>query len=264
MCSTRARRTPSRSCSLLMHNMPSQPLGLPLWPLGRTALLVTPLGVGCAPLGNMPEIFGYAVTKEQALTTLRAVFGGAISYLDTAASYGDGESERRIGMAIRQQGGLCAWRQGRSRPVEWRLQRRTDSSLTSTQPPSARGGILVQGLEAYAHYAYREASSQTGEHTGACPHCKAGTNRYHIWTEPGASGRPPWRYWCRSCRASGVIGASPHDHAPAPERHLVALPRPADPCAAHIPFYRQLYELTALWAHGWLCAKALSSPYLLP
>src|SRR6185436_10141844 len=31
-----------------------------------------------------------------------------------------------------------------------------------------------------------------------------------------------------------------------------ALPRPVDPCATHIPFYRQLYELTALWAHGWL------------
>jgi hypothetical protein len=34
----------------------------------------------------------------------------------------------------------------------------------------------------------------------------------------------------------------------------------AAPCAAHIPFYRQLYELTALWAHGWLMDPANPDP----
>jgi len=106
----------------------------------------------------------------------------------------------------------------------------------------------------------RLVNRRTGEHTGACPQCQAGTNRYHIWTEPGAGGRPPWRYWCRHCGASGVIGAASHDYAPTPERPISSLPRPATPCSSHIPSYRQLYELTALWAHGWLMDAANPDP----
>jgi D-threo-aldose 1-dehydrogenase len=74
--------------------------------LGTTGLRVTPLSVGCAPLGNMPETFTYEVTEEQALATIRAIFTGPINFLDTAASYGEGESERRLGMVIRELGGL--------------------------------------------------------------------------------------------------------------------------------------------------------------
>lgn len=77
-------------------------------PFGPTGLRVTPLCVGCAPLGDMPETFAYAVAQDQALATLRAVFASPINFLDTAASYGDGESERRIGLALRAQGGLPA------------------------------------------------------------------------------------------------------------------------------------------------------------
>jgi D-threo-aldose 1-dehydrogenase len=77
-------------------------------PLGRTELMVTPLCVGCAPLGDMPETFGYAVPTERALETLRAAFVGPITFSDTAAIYGDGESERRIGMVLREIGGLPA------------------------------------------------------------------------------------------------------------------------------------------------------------
>lgn len=98
----------------------------------------------------------------------------------------------------------------------------------------------------------RLINRRSGEYTGACPHCQAGTNRYHVWTKPGAGERPAWRYWCRSCGASGVFGAASHDRAPAPAQHQVSLPCPVEPCPAHIPFYRQLYELTALWAHSWL------------
>lgn len=76
--------------------------------LGRTGLEVTPLCIGCSSLGNMPETFGYAVAEEQALVTLRALFDSSINFLDTAASYGDGESERRLGMIIREYGGLPA------------------------------------------------------------------------------------------------------------------------------------------------------------
>src|SRR5215212_1438554 len=132
-------------------------------------------------------------------------------------------------------------------------------------PPIAMGAprrdvMDVESSTTHLLHGMRLVNRRTGEHTGPCPHCQTGTNRYHVWTEAGAGDRPPWRYWCRSCGASGVIGTASHDHAPAPERHLVALPRPADPCAAHIPFYRQLYELTALWAHGWLMDAANPDP----
>src|SRR5436853_1364800 len=75
-------------------------------PLGSTGLQVTPICIGAAPLGNMPETFAYEVPEERALTTVRAFFASPLNFLDTAASYGDGESERRIGIVLRQLGGL--------------------------------------------------------------------------------------------------------------------------------------------------------------
>jgi D-threo-aldose 1-dehydrogenase len=56
----------------------------------------------------MPETFAYSVSEASALATLRAAFAGPINFIDTAAAYGDGESERRIGLALRELGGLPA------------------------------------------------------------------------------------------------------------------------------------------------------------
>ena len=74
--------------------------------LGSTGLSVSPLCIGCAPLGDMPETFEYGVDEERAFRTLEAVFRSPINFLDTAASYGDGESERRIGKVLERMGGL--------------------------------------------------------------------------------------------------------------------------------------------------------------
>ena len=79
---------------------------LPLNQFGQTNLNVTSLCVGCSGLSSMPDVFGYEVSEEQALGTLRAAFLSPIKYLDTAAGYGDGESERRIGIVLRELGGL--------------------------------------------------------------------------------------------------------------------------------------------------------------
>ena len=79
---------------------------LPLRQLGSTGLQVTPICVGGAPLGDMPETFAYSAPEDQALATIRATFASPINFLDTAAAYGDGESERRIGLVIRELGGL--------------------------------------------------------------------------------------------------------------------------------------------------------------
>src|SRR6266702_416619 len=96
--------------------MPSQtgtPGPLAPRPLCSTGLHVTPSCIGTAPLGNMPETFAYSVGEERALATIRAFFTGqgnsgtsSFNFLDTAASYGDGESERRIGLVLREMGGV--------------------------------------------------------------------------------------------------------------------------------------------------------------
>jgi len=74
--------------------------------LGRAGLDVTVVTVGGAPLGSMPRNFGYAVDRDQGVAVARAAFAGPFNALDTSSAYSSGESERRIGEAIRQAGGL--------------------------------------------------------------------------------------------------------------------------------------------------------------
>ncbi len=75
--------------------------------LGRTGLRVTPLCVGTSALGSMPASYGYEVADRQALDTLRHVFAGPITFVDTSNEYGvDGASEKRIGAVLRELGGV--------------------------------------------------------------------------------------------------------------------------------------------------------------
>jgi D-threo-aldose 1-dehydrogenase len=74
--------------------------------LGATGLSVTAVCVGGGPLGSMPETFGYDVSAERGTQTALAALTGPFNFLDTAAGYTDGESERRIGAALRQLGGV--------------------------------------------------------------------------------------------------------------------------------------------------------------
>jgi D-threo-aldose 1-dehydrogenase len=74
-------------------------------PLGATGLLVPPLCIGTAELGDLKN-FPYAVGEERAVATARAIFEGPIRFVDTAGGYG--ESERRLGIAVRERGGLPA------------------------------------------------------------------------------------------------------------------------------------------------------------
>jgi len=69
-----------------------------LVPLGRTALRVTRLGLGCAPLGNM-----YApITDGDAQATVDAAWDAGLRWFDTAPLYGHGLSEQRLGAALRR------------------------------------------------------------------------------------------------------------------------------------------------------------------
>ncbi|MCB1379487.1 MAG: aldo/keto reductase [Alphaproteobacteria bacterium] len=74
--------------------------------LGRTSLAVSPLCFGLAPIGNMPDTYGYGVTEEQGRATVRAIFDSPVNFLDTSRNYGFGRSETRIGEVIRERGGL--------------------------------------------------------------------------------------------------------------------------------------------------------------
>jgi D-threo-aldose 1-dehydrogenase len=73
-------------------------------PLGTTGLDVTPVCIGGSPIGSMPQSYGYETPEDRAIDTVLATFESRLNFLDTAASYGDGES--RIGEAIRRRGGL--------------------------------------------------------------------------------------------------------------------------------------------------------------
>jgi D-threo-aldose 1-dehydrogenase len=90
--------------------------------LGATGLHVTALCFGCAEIGNMSETFDYSVPEDRALETVRAALVSPITFGDTAAAYGDGESERRIGLVLREQGGL---------PAQYVLATKADRSLTT-------------------------------------------------------------------------------------------------------------------------------------
>lgn len=74
--------------------------------LGPEGPYVTELCVGASPLGGMPQVYGYDVDAERAVETVLRTFASPITFLDTSNNYGGGESERRIGEAIRRAGGL--------------------------------------------------------------------------------------------------------------------------------------------------------------
>src|SRR4030088_982900 len=66
-------------------------------PLGRTALQVTRLSFGTAPLGNLFE----AVTDADAEAALEAAWTSGIRFYDTAPLYGHGRAEARLGRFLR-------------------------------------------------------------------------------------------------------------------------------------------------------------------
>ncbi len=66
--------------------------------LGKTALRVTEIGFGGAPLGNLFAV----VTEPDAQASLATAWDNGCRYFDTSPYYGYGLSERRVGDALRQ------------------------------------------------------------------------------------------------------------------------------------------------------------------
>ena len=70
---------------------------LPSAQVGNTKLQVTRLGMGTAPIGNLYS----DLDDEEALETVRRSYDNGIRFFDTAPLYGNGEAERRLGVALR-------------------------------------------------------------------------------------------------------------------------------------------------------------------
>lgn len=80
--------------------------------LGKTGLEVTRIGLGGYPFGGVNRARGWdpftAEGRATAVRTIRAALDAGINYLDTAPSYGDGNSEEIIGEATRGRRGEFA------------------------------------------------------------------------------------------------------------------------------------------------------------
>jgi D-threo-aldose 1-dehydrogenase len=66
--------------------------------IGRTALEVTSLGFGGAPIGG----FRTTIAEAEAQSLLDAAWDGGVRFFDTSPFYGYGRSELRVGHALRQ------------------------------------------------------------------------------------------------------------------------------------------------------------------
>ncbi|MEW9871657.1 aldo/keto reductase [Arthrobacter sp. HS15c] len=70
--------------------------------LGRTGLSVSAVCVGTSSLGSHPAPQG----TDTAVATIRRVLEGPFNFIDTSNEYGQTNSERRIGQALAEGGGL--------------------------------------------------------------------------------------------------------------------------------------------------------------
>ncbi|GAB5558986.1 MAG: hypothetical protein SynsKO_06330 [Synoicihabitans sp.] len=68
---------------------------MPYGPLGRTGAMVSKLGIGTAPLGRAN------INSAQAGEIIAKAIDHGINYFDTAPNYSRGESERRLGPALK-------------------------------------------------------------------------------------------------------------------------------------------------------------------
>jgi len=79
----------------------------PRRPLGRSALTVSRIALGCGNFGGVgssPQFFGQGLSEDQALGLMDAAWEFGITHFDTADAYGGGRSELAIGRWIASRG----------------------------------------------------------------------------------------------------------------------------------------------------------------
>lgn len=78
-----------------------------LRPLGKTDILVSPIGLGVMEFAGAPGIFGRIfpiIPQEEKNAIIKAALDGGINWFDTAEAYGFGISERSLVTALRANG----------------------------------------------------------------------------------------------------------------------------------------------------------------
>jgi aryl-alcohol dehydrogenase-like predicted oxidoreductase len=70
--------------------------------LGETGLKITPIGIGAWAIGGGNWEFGWGAQNDaQSVAAIRAGLNRGLNWIDTAAAYGLGHSERVVGAAVR-------------------------------------------------------------------------------------------------------------------------------------------------------------------
>jgi aryl-alcohol dehydrogenase-like predicted oxidoreductase len=78
-----------------------------LRPLGKTDILVSPIGLGVMEFAGAPGIFGRIfpiIPQEEKNAIIKAALDGGINWFDTAEAYGFGISERSLATALKANG----------------------------------------------------------------------------------------------------------------------------------------------------------------
>lgn len=72
----------------------------------QTGVQIPALCFGTSALGDMPDTYTYAVDEKRAVDTVLAILQSDYPFIDCSRNYGMGRSESRIGLAVRELGGL--------------------------------------------------------------------------------------------------------------------------------------------------------------
>jgi aryl-alcohol dehydrogenase-like predicted oxidoreductase len=72
--------------------------------LGESALEITKVGVGTAPISSTPEwsVYWGPQDKKAAIKTIQTAIDLGVNWIDTAPSYGWGRAEQIVGKAIKE------------------------------------------------------------------------------------------------------------------------------------------------------------------
>jgi len=71
-----------------------------------TGVVIPNLCFGTSALGDMPDTYTYAVDEKRAVDTIVSILTSDYPFIDCSRNYGMGRSEQRIGLAIKELGGL--------------------------------------------------------------------------------------------------------------------------------------------------------------
>jgi aryl-alcohol dehydrogenase-like predicted oxidoreductase len=158
--------------------------------LGRTDLMVTPIGFGAGGLGDMPDTYGYSAGVERAKATVQAILDGPANFIDTSRNYGVGRSEERIGAVLSERGGLPA-----GFVVSTKLDRDFDDNVfdAARARRSLEQSLEALGLERIDLYTTPSTQVRQAERPRATAReAVSSTSRRRDWQKPWG-GRPAAR-----------------------------------------------------------------------